>query len=284
MSTGPGTLKVDDDMDFEGRRVHVLLIADDAHNNETRFLVDARTYLPVAILLAPGDRQPPIIRTDYTLQYQTRASLPSDFFDPRALGYVPQAEVWLGILDDPALGIPIFWPGRQLQQPPYQALLVGVEDRRTPSGKLGPGHILTIGYQGDAGTFRLDYWPPGKWEDLKSQFGSGFLWVKCSDHRTVALDSGDLVILRGFEPAGPLLTPPQRAGSPPQAQPDPFPTGCPNRDFDRFMAEIHLPGVTITVNAPLGTCCQDGAPFGIFDSEDALEAIASSLRARQYGE
>lgn len=44
--------------------------------------------------------QPAQVRIDYAIQFQARASLLSDFFDPRSLGYVPPEEIWLSILDD----------------------------------------------------------------------------------------------------------------------------------------------------------------------------------------
>lgn len=140
---------------------------------------------------------------------------------------------------------------------------------------------MTLTYKGESGTFRLDYWPPGNWEELRTPFGRGFLWSKCSEQRVTPLTSGNSSFLKDFEPSAPAILPPQPANSLPNEPPDPFPNGCPTRDFDRFMAEIRLPGVTVTVNAPYGLCCQTGDSFCPFDDEAALEVIARSLRARQ---
>jgi hypothetical protein len=50
------------------------------------------------------------------------------------------------------------------------------------------------------------------------------------------------------------------------------------------MAVLLVEGGAVTINAPYGYCCQDGAPFGVFDTEAALEQIALALRLRLPGE
>jgi hypothetical protein len=96
--------------------------------------------------------------------------------------------------------------------------------------------------------------------------------------------SGEIINYRGFEPANVPVPQVAVAGSPPPPTPDLFPGGCPTGPHDRFMAEVRLPGVTVTINAPYAIMGQSGRDFGDYDAEAALEAIARSLRPRQPGE
>jgi hypothetical protein len=189
-------------------------------------------------------------------------------------------------LDNSGLDIPVYWPGRELRGTgPYDAILSWVEDRRHPGGVVeGPGMLITLTYSGPGGIFRLDYWPPGKWEEFKQRAGPTFAWATCSDRRVLAALGAEIVILRGFEPDGRTLPPPEIYGATPAPLPDPFPAGCPQRDYDLFMAEVRFPDATVTINAPYTACCHVGVEFGSYDSEAGVETIARSLRLRQPGE
>jgi hypothetical protein len=117
--------------------------------------------------------------------------------------------------------------------------------------------------------------------EFQDRLGSGFLWSKCSERVVLSEGPGDIVVLRGFEP-GSLLPP--ISGTRSIEPPDLFPDGCPDRPYDRFMAEVHFPEVTVTINAPYGIAGQAGDDFGQFDTEAGVEAIARSLRLRQPGQ
>jgi hypothetical protein len=279
-SRGGGQLHLAGVVDFEGRRARALVL-EGADPGVSRLLVDAKTYLPIGHILTVQDTGFEI-RTAYDVQFRDRDAAPGDFFDPRALGYSSPEEEWLAVLDDPALGVPVYWPGRSLTLPGVpQASLSRVEDRRSGSG---PGMLITLTYSGREGMFRLDYWQRARWDDYQRLLGSGFVWSKCSDRRTLTAGNAEIVIFRGFEPTGRLLASPQLAGSPTQAPFDLFPGGCPEKDYDRFLAEVRFPEVTVTINAPYGLAGQSGGDFGAFDAVAALEAIARSLRPRQPGE
>jgi hypothetical protein len=284
LSTTSGAPKVTG-VNFERRRAFAVTLEDD-DLGILMLVVDRDTYLPlVHTLTFQGQGQTGIFRTMYSVRFVDRASLDPGFFDPRALGYRSSAEQWLATLDDPSLGGPVNWPGRSLQGAgQYDTDLVAVEDRRTPAGKSGPGHFLTLSYQGAAGRFELDYWPAGAWEQFESLLGGASIWARCSESSAVESPVGRATLRRGFEPPSPFLPAPRPAGQTLPPLPDVFPDSCPNREHDRFMAVVQTPGVTITINAPLALCCQDGRSLGVFDTEPGLEAVIERLRLRQTGE
>jgi hypothetical protein len=275
-----------DAVNHEGRPA-LAVSFEDADGRTVTLFVDRRSYLPLAhtVTFQGGSpAQTGVFRTTYSVSFVSRASVPAGFFDPRALGYVLVEEQWLAILDTPALGVPVYWPGRALSGTGgYDATLKEVEDRRGPPGS-GPGTVFSLVYQGAAGAFSLDYWPPGAWEAFESLLGQASIWAKCSEHIAIPGSTGQATIRRGFEPPAPYLPAPRQPGQAPPPLPDVFPDGCPARAYDRFMAVIQRPDVTITVNASLALCCQDGASFGAFDTEAGLEAIIARLRLRLPGE
>ena len=279
--------------EFRGAPVRVLR-ADMDDGRVLRLLVDAETYVPVGQTMG-GAGAPPgvLLETAFAVDNPARGSWPPDLFDPRSIGYVPLEELWLQVLDAPDLGMPVFWPGRSVSGADgYDAVLSHVDDRRGPPGKNTPGHVLTLTYQGSNGLFRLDYWPGGTWQEFVALLDDGFAFGECTESVTAEIPSGELTILRGHEPfSGPgALDPPQIAtpGAPaPTPAPStyrPFPDGCPEGEHDRFMAVILVDGGIVTINASYGFCCQDGQPFGAFDAEEGLRAIAERLRLRQPGE
>jgi hypothetical protein len=50
------------------------------------------------------------------------------------------------------------------------------------------------------------------------------------------------------------------------------------------MAVVRYEELVVTINVPYGYCCQDGSPYGAFDSDEGLRAIAERLYPRQPGE
>lgn len=254
-----------------------------------RLLVDRNTYLPVGHTVTRQDEAEGfVMETAYRIDAVERGALPPDFFEPRGVGYVEMEERWLDILDDPALRVPVYWPGTALTgKGQFDAVLTAVQDRR--GGRPGaPAHVLTLTYEGNAGWFRLDYWPTGSWNAFRNSMEEGFLWGGCSEEEVIPLENGEMTLLRGFEPRAvpepPAPQPRRTPGTPPPPEEppfNPFPDGCPEGGYDRFMGVVRLSGVTVTINAPYGLCCQDGVTFGVYDSEEAMRIIAEELHLRE---
>ncbi len=283
-------LEVEASAEFRGVEVYSLA-AYMADGRVLRLLVDRESYLPVGQTMTVQLRgRENRIETGYTISSVDPDSLPPDFFQPDGIGFVPQEEQWLQVLDDPALGVSVYWPGRTIAGTgQYDAVLTHVDDRRGPRGKNTPGHVLTLTYEGGNGIFRLDYWPGATWDEFKASLGDGFLWSKCTEETTSTVPGGELTVLRGHEvPGGPVLATPfvVTPGAPiptPEPFKSPFENGCPDGAFDRFMAVVRVEGAVVTINAPYGLG-GDGQAFGVFDTEEGLKAIAERLQLRQPGE
>ena len=113
--------------------------------------------------------------------------------------------------------------------------------------------------------------------------------TSCAGAVVSQVPAGELTLLRGHEPQAGMEALRPQVGVPGPGQPtpapfNPFPNGCPAGAFDRFMAVIRVEGGAVTINVPYGYCCQDGASFGIFDSEEGVRSIAERLTLRRAGE
>lgn len=303
----PGTVVLEGEVDYGGRRLNSLLWRETTGATgagETRLLVEPATYLPVAhvqtVVAVPNTER----RTLYEVQFVSRRSLAPDFFAPAALGYESVSEQQLRVLDGPNLGVPVYWPGRTFTSAANQAQLSRVEERGPPpaerTGPYAPDIRVTLVYSSDSGTFRLDYWPPGAWEEHKRQLGQNFAWASCSDRVDISSGAGSAAILRGFDRTAPLATPSIGGSSeglvpdtsPPVSPPiiqgpgqtPSQPGTCPTGPYDRFMAEVNFPQVTVTINAPYGIVMEPASHFGVYNSEAAVEELVRSLRLRRIGE
>lgn len=273
-------------VDFEGRQLQSLLVRVPASTGggAMRLLVEPDTYLPVVLdwLPPPGVNAADPAR--YEVEAVSLASVGKGFFDPEAFGWVAPEELDERALNEVARQHPVWWLGAEYRDPQGRVYTISEVDNR---GGGGPGHSLTIAYRGNGGHVRLDLWAPGTWEQFVERMGTAFQWAKCADERVVALPEGELTILRGFElpdrPPGEGVVVREGETPPPATEPAPpdiFPATCPDRPYDRFMAVIRYPGVVATINAPYGWGPQRGDPFGVFDTEEALEAVARALHLR----
>ena len=248
-----------------------------------RFHVDRSTFLPVAGVFSyeqDGQDFGESV-TRFSNDFVLKAGVASDFLDPSAVGYVPQAVLDLQTLDDPKVGVPIYWLGRSFDfgRGLGVVTLETVEKRAPGVAGAGPGTRLGLRYAAPGGdVITLEYWQPGGFDAFVGQLGNGFAWAACSAQDTFEVTGATVLVRLGHEP-------PRRQIPPTGNEPPPTPVrDCPNAPFDRFMAEVRYADVVVTINAPLSIVDQDGTRFGQFDSEAALRAIAAGLRLRHPGE
>jgi hypothetical protein len=257
-----------------------------------RFHVDRSTFLPFAgVMTVEQDGQmfgESVFR--FTNDFVARDRLPPSFLDPSSVGYVPQATRDLATLDDPALPVPVYWLGRDFDPGGGLPLLrLSEVDSRSLTPGAGPGSALALHYESAGGTDRVwvDLWPVGAFERYREQVGGALIWASCSESHESAVAGGQLIVLAGHErpfgvpTAGAVRPGATPAPASPAAGGD---GGCPANGFDRFMAEVHLQGVVVTLNAPLALIDQRGDLFGAFDTEAALKLVAAGLRMRRAGE
>ena len=163
-------------------------------------------------------------------------------------------------LDNPAIGIDIYWLGRSFAPGGdlHELTLADTFGPITPGG--GPGNVVKIDYgaaQPRERGITLDLWRPAAWKRFLGTRLGRLVWGSpCARARTVALPKGRAVIHSGYgvEPAA-----------------------CSGAPFDRFLAHVYLPGVVVAVNMPY---CYTCAPrFGGSDPYNSLQGMETIVRA-----
>ena len=181
--------------------------------------------------------------------------------EPVAAGEEDDREV---ALDNPAIGIDVYWLGRSFA-PAGDLPELSLADTFGPVGPgEGPGNVVKLDYGAalprTAG-ITLDLWRPAAWKRFLGTRLGRLVWDSpCASSSTIALPRGRAVIHSGYgvEPA---------AGA------------CSSASFDRFLAHVYLPGVTVAVNMPY---CYTCAPrFGGSDPYNSLQGMEAIVRALQ---
>lgn len=167
-------------------------------------------------------------------------------------------------LDNPRLGIDVYWLGPRLRPPGRLPTLVLANS----FGPLGPG--ASPGWRAE-----IDYTTPGRGEGVKlglwkpaafgrytrTRLGRLVRTQRCARVTRLGLPSGRAVIYGGYS------TPPKR---------------CAQRRPDLYLAHVFLRGVVVSVNAPLCfLCVQAGtARRDSYDSLSGMRAVVERLRPR----
>lgn len=266
--------------------------------------LDAASYLPrasVSWVDSDPDRKVFGSEVRFQTEFLEDSSLPKDWFEPGSIGYVPPGEQERRILEDPNLGTPVYWLGRSFDPqnglPPLGNLYVSGYQPGRQRGSDEPNIQIGLSYSGQGGMVRLDHYPPGDWEAFKERLGGNFPWTWCSESREFIVGDAKVTILAGHESfpyrpdLGAVTVVPASSGRDPPTPVPGTPTApplktepCPTTPHDRFMAEVRFPDATVVINGPLAYGGQEGRPWGVYDTAEALEAVARALRQRQPGE
>lgn len=274
-----------------------------AKSVEMRIHLDAVSFLPLAITQSL-DSDPRRTRIGglirFTGGFVSATGLSSNAFSAAALGWVEPQEEERRILEDPKLEARVYWLGRSFAPggglPPLGNLHVNGYHLGRIRGSDEPNIQVGLAYSGQGGMVRLDHYPPGDWEKFKASLGGNFPWTWCGGVREFAAGAAKVTVLSGYEsfpyrmdgvvtvvPVTPgQLSPTRVPGAPtiPPLKTEP----CPGTRHDRFMAEVRFPDATVVINGTLGYGGQEGQPWGVYDTGEALEIIARALRPRQPGE
>lgn len=189
-------------------------------------------------------------------------------------------------LDNPELGIPIYWLGREF------APGGGLPDLRLyeASGPYGPGgspgNVVKIDY---TRAVNIDLWERAKWDRFLHTRLGRLVWDSpCAQGTKVGLARGQAVIYAGYASRAPLPAPTLRSQpgqraprqtEPPEAQAEP----CPKRPFDRYLAHVYFGDVVVSVNLPYCFACSP-RPTGArdpYNSKEGMEAIVRGLHRRR---
>jgi DNA-binding CsgD family transcriptional regulator len=116
---------------YGGRKAIVLISegrtvgSDETATFTARLYLDAKTYLPIASTsdgeVDSGQRRPASSKTTYTTSWVQRDTLPADFFEPAAIGYVPpdpQAAI------RNANDLQVYWLGTEFSAPDLERLIL----------------------------------------------------------------------------------------------------------------------------------------------------------------
>jgi len=159
-------------------------------------------------------------------------------------------------LDNPRLGVPVAWLGRELPgiggRPPLSLLTVDGPDLRHP--RLEPRAALEYGSRTPKTYVDLSLWKPRL---IRSMLHGPLLRRFCARRYDASADGARATIL-GF--------------------PDPLRPGCQPGPPDVLQAIAFLPGVAVTIEASGCYHCRRRSPY---DSVAGLRALIRALRVRE---
>jgi hypothetical protein len=189
-------------------------------------------------------------------------------------------------LDNPELGIPIYWLGRDFS-PGGGLPDIQLYEASGPYGPGGsPGNLVKIDY---TRAVNIDLWERAKWERFLHTRLGRLVWDSpCKRETRVRLPDGQAVIYAGYASSVPLPAPSVRpsGGGPRRDQLTESPAqGCPDRPFDRYLAHVYLGDVVVSVNLPYCFACAP-RPTGRrdpYNSQQGMKAIVRGLRLRSTG-
>ena len=181
-------------------------------------------------------------------------------------------------LEDPRLGVPVYWLGRRFDPGPALPAL-RLENAK---GNYGPEECLwmaaSIEYEGRNSYVVLELWKRKRWARFKrTKLCRANSWNSpCARKRVVSLPRGRAELFAGYArreraPAKPVpATPSARARAA---------ASCPKRPRDDFVAHVYLPRIVVTVNMP--ACRRCDTEGGRYESFRALTAVVRGLRVRR---
>jgi hypothetical protein len=161
-------------------------------------------------------------------------------------------------LENPRLGIPVYWLGRRFD-PPGALPALRLQDSFGPVGRHdGPGWRADIDYRGGV---HLGLWRPHAWDRFtRTRLGRLVLRQPCGRTRRLRVAGGRGAIVAGHS-----------------TQRD----RCSGRPHDLFVAHVHLRGVVVSVNLPLCLMCfERGRAADPYNSLRGMRAVVRGLHCR----
>jgi hypothetical protein len=162
--------------------------------------------------------------------------------------------------ENPGLKLPSFWlgrtfaPGKGLERSFFESVAT-----RSELGRAYPGVEQTVAYA--PGLF-LNSWSPQGWARLVKASDGPRQWSwHCTRSRDLHLAQGDATIYAAYKKDF---------------------ASCPGSAPHHFFAEVHLPGVVVTIGVPTCARCESGTLS--YGSLRGMEAVLRGLRRWQPGE
>jgi hypothetical protein len=159
-------------------------------------------------------------------------------------------------LENPRLGIPVYWLGRRFD-PPGALPALRLQDSFGPVGRhAGPGWRADIDYHGGV---HLGLWRPRAWDRFaRTRLGRLVLHQPCARTRRLRVAGGRAVIVAGHSTRR-----------------------CSGRRHDLFVAHVHLRGVVVSVNLPVCLMCfERGRAADPYNSLAGMRAVVRGVHRR----
>ncbi|MCH8025609.1 MAG: hypothetical protein IH866_02330 [Chloroflexi bacterium] len=237
--------------------------SDETYFTTNRLYFDRDTVLPIGFTqegtLDIGDIYP--VHTDILYQYGfvSLDSLPADFFDPAAIGYVGKDP------EEPleSAEIAVYWLGSAFEgSGKYPALGLRHATARPRAQTPEFGSIAQIAYCGAEDEFgrilvRIEMYPPEAWEFREQETRLN----PCEETVDLDMPDGQATIRRHHH---------GRAQNPDDSCNPP----------DRFSAAVHFDGVVVAIDAP-STGGGRETFRSPYNSEEAMELLVRSLVLRE---
>jgi hypothetical protein len=156
-------------------------------------------------------------------------------------------------LDDPAIVIPVYWLGRELEPSGLPKLTLYRGDHVRGSG---PGNEVKIDYETEGGTVTLDLWKPEVWRKFRTTRLGRISWsAPCARRTELELEHGLAEIYGGYS------------------------KGC-RGEPDHWLAHVHFDEVVVAVNMAYCYACGGRSPADPYNSREGMEAVVRGLRRR----
>jgi len=267
--------------EFEGRGAVVFKTTGSFSNGSERLeftttlYLDPETLLPIAMVgEGLGHYLRPANVSRYDHEFLDRREVPSDFFDPRSLGYGVQNADQL--LDSVAAKIPVYWLGEEIElgsactvrhAGSCTLVLTDIESD-PPDGSVG-----RLVYGEDTCCVSIGLWRAGYLDDLpNTPEGRALESPRCATRYELQLENARAVVYVLVPVTYPLVTPPPndpcaaRYTGPPVAAERKGPD-----IYDGALGFIDYGDVVVEVNGPQP---------GVYVTRSAVEAVGKALKRR----
>lgn len=260
--------------EYQDRRMPALLTEGESSGSDETTVFTQTLYLDADTLLpvdgtteeTVNDWPPGRGEVRYEYEFVPLESLPEDFFDPAAIGYVePDPEEELRGVD---VGITIYWLG--VQFPGAEGLPPLTLERAYPHGQspAPPGYRATLDYRPASDRFGppvlfMQEFPRAEWDAFLAQSRGGNFWDAFCTQK-IQIDMGDRrgVIFGGYEHIRPTAE------------------GCPEQPPDKWGAYVYIGDTVVLIDTSGHVEGKDYIPSP-YSSARGIEAIVTALVPRQ---
>jgi hypothetical protein len=263
---------------YDGRPAIVLVTIGRDSGSDTnttftkRLYLDPETFLPIVTeiegSLDYGEVVPLRGQHRFTHDVVAADSVPDDFFEPAAIGYVePNPEPALDASD---FGLTVYWLGQEFApESDLPALTLDLVEipQQDRSGYRAILHYRSLDDRFGPALISLQQWPKADWDaSAGPSYQAHWDNKPCQSQEDIALDGGRARIYMGYDE---LLG---GTGTPEG--------GCREEAFNSFGAVVEYGETVVMLGAP-ATSGPDGITNSPYNSRAGMEAVIYALQPRE---